>query len=383
MSDVRRIIGGVDIIVSPHAACDLYFDDEYLDQIGAPTGKLSQYEICKVLSLDKFRPLYLSWEILDKCNFACPFCYIVGHSNNKIVRFSQIQPTLKRLIEKGLLFCTLTGGEATIHPDFEEIYTFLKMSGVVTEVYSNGHRISEKLISLFVKYPPQRLEISVYGLSDKQFQNATARKLSSKSVLENIVKLRDAGINVVCKTPINTLTEAEVRDISNWCRDHDVLYYTSTDIFEAYDGTSKSEYAVSLLSAIKHEKENLTSMGESLGRSGDFGRKSCFSCSVGSYGLHLDSSFSLLPCSAFENTDRKYEVLESGIDSALAKMDEFTAALIGQPIIGCEGCFASEICKMCPAKAEQVTNSDGITVSFKTTTEHCKTTQNKFTLLQQ
>lgn len=133
---IIRRIGMHEIAVAPSQASEIWLQPETLALLSGynPDVPLEKRDILRALSLgNEYVPLTLHWEILDRCNFRCPFCYIVGHSNEKLVRLNEIASHIEALIDHGVLFCTLTGGEVTIHPDFQAIYTLLKERGVVVE----------------------------------------------------------------------------------------------------------------------------------------------------------------------------------------------------------------------------------------------------------
>ncbi len=62
-------------------------------------------------------------ELTDRCNLDCPMCYAVSGAGGQDHSFDQIIASLDRLVEcEGRPeICQLSGGEPTIHPDFERI----------------------------------------------------------------------------------------------------------------------------------------------------------------------------------------------------------------------------------------------------------------------
>ena len=122
MTLIYRTINNIDIAIDINTSRDVYFTEQFLKSNDVLNSSLDQNNVLNMLSKSsQFTPLYLMWEMIDKCNFSCPFCYIVGHSNNKLIRFKNVKHHLEELIENGLLYCILTGGEVTYHKDFLEI----------------------------------------------------------------------------------------------------------------------------------------------------------------------------------------------------------------------------------------------------------------------
>lgn len=379
--NITRKIGVETIMVNTRQANEIYFQKDTLEEFGIKDRTLTELDVCKILSYDDFHPILLDWELLDKCSFKCPFCYIVGHSHKKIVRFQQMKPALDKLINDGILYCLLTGGECTLHPDFTDIFTYLKTNGMIVEIYTNGSLITRNLIDVFKEYKPFKIEISVYGIMDKTFQANTESKHSSSLILENILLLKREGLNVVCKTPLNKMTLKEFEQIKSWCKENDISHYYSTDIFNAHDGDNLQDWsmpkelstqfdAIKLLeSSTQEELEDLTPSTPSI--------KQCFSCAVKKYGIHINAGFQLVPCSSFRVEEWKFDLIKLGYENALKAVRESVKPFFEKTVSDCIGCHASTFCKMCPAKAEPIKDKNGIIIDFKVPNGHCDKTREK------
>lgn len=381
MKLVPRNINGVTIGVDITKPNELFFEEEFVIKNPLISDIVSPADLCMAISPGNFTPLLMTWELLDKCSFSCSFCYIVGHSENKLIRFKDMKPHVNHLIELGLLYCTLTGGEATLHPDFIEIYTYLKKRGVIVEVYTNGSLITQEHIALFKKYPPYKIEISIYGMTQATFNHvAGTSKFSYHQILENILSLKESGANIICKTPVNKITEQEIYGIKDWCNKNDIKYYYSTDITNAYDGDNLSDFSADFSKKIQFEAEKLisiyTSEPEQFSKQ-QITSKTCYTCGIRNYGFHVNSKFALMPCSETHYPETTFEILKTGIDPALNKIREFVNAFTGKSISGCDGCEASLTCKMCAAKATIVRDDNGQIFDFKVPDNHCETQRSK------
>jgi len=378
---VERTINGVEIAVDASQPNEVYFESSFVSKYPKIIQGLTPNELCDIISKDVYTPLLLTWELLDKCSFNCPFCYIVGHSHNRIVPFKKTKPHIEDLLDLGLLYCTLTGGEATLHPEFFEIYSFLKQRGVIVEIYTNGSLITDDLINLFVKFPPIKVEVSIYSTSEEQFKvNAGTKSFEAEKILDNILRLKAAGINVVCKTPLNKTTETEFEKIVDWCKFHGVTFYYSTNVDSGYDGESLKEFESSFEIRTSYESRKHLDIYKKYPSSFEntsITSKTCYTCSIRKYGLHINSNFELMPCSETHLEESKSDILQVGIKNSVLKYRTFVSQFIGKPIIGCSGCEASSICKMCTAKAVPVQNSSHETVDFKVPEGHCEEERRK------
>lgn len=376
---LQRHIGDIPFFVDTHSARDIYLPDSILkdNNLHQP---ITQHQILSVFSRSSYRPLLLSWELLDKCNFKCPFCYIVGRSHNKLIRFSSIESCLNEFIAEGLLYCTLTGGEALYHVDFPSIYRHLKSNGVFVEIYTNGYSVTSEILSLFKEFPPYAVEVSIYGLSDSVFRRNTGSNLSASVVLQNIIRLRDAGIELKCKTPLNTMTITEFEQIQNWCQSEQIHHYYSTEMTYGYDGNSTDAWALPLAQSAPYDAINVAQSDGIVCSSNDH-IKTCYTCSVGKYGLYIDSAFRLLPCSSFAYKKTGVNITENGVQSAIAEMLSFVNPMLGAKILGCSGCSAYSTCKMCPALGRETIDKNGQLLGFSTYSEFCSKTRERHSLI--
>ena len=244
---VERYLGCVPVEVDEREANEVYLEEAHASAI-MEEGISGILNAVYAINQKNHMPLSLFVELTGYCNFSCPFCYIneEHYLHNMIPRFSEFRETLDFFIESGLLHVTITGGECLLHPDFEEIYRYLKTSGVLVTVFTNGYLLTDQIIDLFRTYKPFKVEISVYGHDAVSYSVSTGvENVSSSRVFENILKLKTNGINVICKTPITKLTEDSYPIIQAWCESNNVRYYTGTDLMDTYSGVSRKEYLAS------------------------------------------------------------------------------------------------------------------------------------------
>ena len=119
-------------------------------------------------------PLSGSFELTARCNFDCRMCYIHRRSRDCEALMGEKNAdwwvTLaKQAKEHGTLLLLLTGGEPLLRRDFDEIYTACKSLGLLTSVNTNGVLLDEDKLRLLREYPPQRVNISLYGASPETY----------------------------------------------------------------------------------------------------------------------------------------------------------------------------------------------------------------------
>ena len=351
---VERTIGKSSIDVDVNKSNELYFDQDTASMLQG-TGISSIINAIYKINNRTHMPLSLFMELTDSCNFSCPFCYIneAGICHSNIPRFEQLKPILDFLIKEGLIYCILTGGECTIHPDFIQIYRYLKQSGVLVTIFTNGYLLNDQMFSLFKEFEPFKIEISIYGNDDASYAKATnTSMISSNRVFNNILILKEMGINVICKTPITSLTEECYPDIERWCLEHEVPYYTGAELMDTYQGTSRSQYQASKqirdkLEAASH-REFFSSPERLKAAIGSNQQKYNFDCSGGKTDIIISSQFNLLPCiKAIPIRQWNFSINQLGIQTAYNQMVDKIQACKNRPLAYCNGCKYHEICQEC------------------------------------
>lgn len=146
-------------------------------------------------------PLSGSFELTARCNFDCRMCYIHRRSRDREALMGEKNAdwwvTLaKQAKEHGTLLLLLTGGEPLLRRDFDEIYTACKSLGLLTSVNTNGVLLDEDKLRLLREYPPQRVNISLYGASPETYCRLCGDPDTYSTVTESIIRLHEAGIGV-------------------------------------------------------------------------------------------------------------------------------------------------------------------------------------------
>lgn len=148
------------------------------------------------------QPYIATFELTPACNFRCIHCYLGVHREIKTqLTYEQIISMIDKLKNAGVLQLALTGGECILRPDFADIYEYAKLSGFIVTVFSNLSVLPDKVVSVFKKYPPFSVEVSLYGASDDTYETVTGRR-AFNDVLKNINKLHEMGINLSVKAPL-------------------------------------------------------------------------------------------------------------------------------------------------------------------------------------
>lgn len=353
---ITRTINTIEYDINETEANELYFDES--DYFETNDGDLNSILDMFYNRTKSISPLSMVWELTEKCNFSCPFCYIHNHSISQKdtiesywkYRFADMKQILDELIKNGLFICYLTGGECLLHPDFCEIYKYLKSKGVLVVILTNGSLINKDHIKLFAEYKPYRIEISLYGI-EKTFE--TKANYTASQVLKNILTLKKQGFNVVAKMPLNTCTEKEFKNVEGWCNNNNIEFYYSDEIFNAYDGTDFSQYKIN-----PQNQDVLFSSEKKPLEENPFGYKIAFDCSAGKHSFLLSADRMLRPCFAFYDIPEATFSIENGFFKAYNEMTAFINSSAGKILSFCHGCNQANNCIECIATEYKIKNQN-------------------------
>jgi len=163
-------------------------------------------------------PLNCQMEITYRCNHLCTFCYN-SPSGAREMTTEQIFEALRKVTELGVLYLTLTGGEAMCHKDFFKIAKEVRRLGMALRVYTNGYLLADKrMVRRLADLDPIEVEISIHGARPETHEALTHIKGSFHKTVQAIENLNEVGIKVLLKTPITRLNQGELFEMKALAR---------------------------------------------------------------------------------------------------------------------------------------------------------------------
>lgn len=181
--------------------------------IEEPTGWLAGF---RARAAERRIPIFASIELTRRCNYRCVHCYLGDERAGARRQPSRDRDTdfwLRALDEwarAGVLTLLITGGEPMLHPGFEKIYRRAVELGMQVLVFTNGSRISDRILKLFRDFPPRRVEVSIYGATPRTADRVTRTPGSFRRTLTGIRRLLANGTRVSLKSVLLTLNEHEL-----------------------------------------------------------------------------------------------------------------------------------------------------------------------------
>lgn len=148
----------------------------------------------------QYRPINGSIELLPLCNMNCRMCY-VRLSRQEMDQMGSLHPLedwmriTEEMQKAGVVFMLLTGGEPLLYPGFRELYLKLQELGMILTVNTNGTLIDEEWAAFFGAHRPRRINITLYGASEKTYRELCRFEGYEKTV-RAIKLLRAHGVDV-------------------------------------------------------------------------------------------------------------------------------------------------------------------------------------------
>ena len=165
-------------------------------------------------------PLTGQWELTCRCNLTCRMCYTDPFNTPARIRQELATDEILRILhdvaDAGCLFLCLTGGEPLARPDFLDIYTAAQQRGLRVTVFTNGTLVTERIADRWVASPPQRIELSLYGMTRETYERITQRAGSYDACLRGIRLLQERALPLIVKSPAMTMNQHEILAMRDW-----------------------------------------------------------------------------------------------------------------------------------------------------------------------
>jgi MoaA/NifB/PqqE/SkfB family radical SAM enzyme len=180
-------------------------------------------------------------DLTQKCNLNCLHCYHEYNVKDLKSRINELDTVewisiIDEIAEAGCLYLLITGGEPLLRKDFNEIYTHIKMRGIIVTVFTNGTLITDEILNLFTDLPPYDLEISIYGATAEIYERITGIPGSFGMFKEGIKKLIDHKVKFSMKTMLMTHNLHEYSAMKGMADMYDVDFRFDAAIFPRLNG---------------------------------------------------------------------------------------------------------------------------------------------------
>lgn len=304
--------------------------------------------IIKEKQVSNKRPFSLTFELSPLCNFDCKMCYV--HRNLKvdenIKTTSDWIEIAREAFEAGVFFITLTGGEVFLYPHFRELYEAIYDMGFYIVILSNAYLIDDSIVEWLSKRKPSYIKTTIYGASNETYKKVCGVNDGFDKVTENLLKLKNAGINVLTTMTVIQQNETDVSLVKQWAKEHGFTIYVGAGIRQTVRGAERDIDSVRVLPKLDEKK--LIPLKE-LRKLYPYVNGKPFSCCK-SYREHafISWQFNMLGCT-FVNSISEKCIKGKLINSYRRLWDRLDQ--IKQPS-KCDTCKYQEWCNPCPGNVE-------------------------------
>lgn len=326
-------------------------------------------------------PLNGTFELSPVCNFSCKMCYIrktqkeVQTSNRGILTLDDWRRIAREARDAGMLELLLTGGEPLLWPDFWTLYDELIDMGFLISINTNGSLIDEAAIARFLKKPPQRINITLYGAGDETYKRLCGVDGVFSKVDAAIRGLIDAGLTVKLNCSLTPDNAEDIDWIVDYAKACNTVLSVATYMFPPvrrnpsqfgvnarFTPEESSHYMMQYLRRNRGEerfrgyvKSILSGKAEPLGLETD-----CIDpvdghirCRAGSASFWITWDGWMLPCGMMP--EPRVDLKEQPFSAAWQKLTERAAAIRLSGL--CDKCPRRDICHPCAAVAYAETGS--------------------------
>ncbi len=302
------------------------------------------------------KPIIGHFELTARCNLDCKMCYVHTQDNavaqKKELSTEQWKQIFDEAYDCGMMYANLSGGECLVRKDFKELYLHLWNKRVMITVLSNGVLLNDEYVEFFKTYPPDSIQISLYGTSEERYLAVTGHKGFEKAFAA-VTALESAGIDVrVVSTPSKYMIDDYIAIIKT-CKERG--FYTAKtplNLIPKRDDPENAEHymtdedLVSLNIRLESLTRELIPMEETPETGGPMveTRPDGLDCNAGSVSALITYDGKMYPCIA---------IMEGGADIlalGYAEAWEKTKAAAAQVVHGaeCVGCPYDKTCPKCP-----------------------------------
>lgn len=306
-------------------------------------------------------PISGNFELTSRCNFCCRMCYIHNQQNPDMSAAEWIDLG-REAVKQGMVFLLLTGGEPFLRPDFSEIYEALYKMGLLISINTNGSLITDELFEFLVKHPPMRMNISLYGCSDKTYIRLCGVP-AYETVKKNIIRLKEVGINVKVNASITPYNAEDIEGIYAFGKEHQIPVQATTYMYPpvrindcdygcAPARFTAEEAAVYMLKCreqfmtpeqLKHSAAVLPPDEDADCAGAEEG--TAMHCRAGRVAFWVTWDGRMLPCGMFP--DKGYRIADLGFNAAWEAVKAYTQT-IRMPK-ECMSCSNKKKCSACAA----------------------------------
>ena len=174
-------------------------------------------------------PLNGSIEVTHLCTMDCDMCYVrlsreEMEARGRLRTAEEWLSVAQEMRDAGVLFLLLTGGEPLLYPGFRELYLGLRKMGFILMLNTNGTLLDEEWADFFAQNPPRRVNVTLYGASDKAYRELCHLPGGYARTVRAIELLRQRGVHVKLSYTMTVKNAEDLSAFLDYCKERDLVY---------------------------------------------------------------------------------------------------------------------------------------------------------------
>ena len=142
-------------------------------------------------------PYYLIYEITNRCNSDCIYCYNVWKENGDYPKGELSLPEIKILFSKILSeikpqAITIAGGEPLLHSYIFDVIAYLKQFNMKISIATNGTLLTQTITNKLISSGINHIEISLDSCNEKTYELLTRN--NNKNLIDSILTIQKNNI---------------------------------------------------------------------------------------------------------------------------------------------------------------------------------------------
>jgi MoaA/NifB/PqqE/SkfB family radical SAM enzyme len=126
-------------------------------------------------------PWYCLWEVCTTCDLRCRICYLPNFNMGGPAP-AEAQAIVAQIVEAGIFYVGLLGGEVLLRQDLEALVAALRSAGVFVKIITNGQRLTVARASALADAGLNQVEVSFDGLSAAAHEASRGRATFARAV---------------------------------------------------------------------------------------------------------------------------------------------------------------------------------------------------------
>jgi radical SAM protein with 4Fe4S-binding SPASM domain len=192
----------------------------------------------RLLAAERSTPLSMHLELTYRCNARCGHCLQDRGAAAGELSLAEWVEVLEQGRRLGVLFVSLSGGEAMLSPHFWGVAEAARRLGYALRIYTNGLGLDRPTVRRIAGLSPFAVEVSIFSLDPARHDAALGVPGSLRRTIRGLLALKRAGVATVLKCPLLAGTAADHGEIRKLAERLGSGVVFDPAIFTATDGRS-------------------------------------------------------------------------------------------------------------------------------------------------